>query len=35
MGVSEEEKGKGAEGLFEQIVIENFPNSGKKNNPDI
>jgi len=26
----EEERGKGREGLFEQIIAENFPNLGKE-----
>ena len=30
MGVSEEEWEKGIEGLFEQIIAENFPNLGKE-----
>ena len=30
IGVSEEEKERGAEGLFEEIVTENFPNLGKE-----
>ena len=29
IGVSEEEE-KGAEGLFEQIIAENFPRPGKE-----
>ena len=30
MGAPKEERAKGAEGLFEQIVAENFPNLGKE-----
>ena len=30
IGVLEEEREKGAEGLFEQIIAENFPNLGKE-----
>ena len=30
MGVPEEEKKKGTEKIFEEIVVENFPNMGKK-----
>ena len=28
----EEEKGKGSENLFEEIITENFPNLGKETN---
>ena len=30
IGVSEEEKKKGTEKIFEEIIIENFPNLGKE-----
>ena len=30
IGVPEEEKKKGTEKLFEEIVVENFPNMGKE-----
>ena len=29
MGVPEEEKKKGTEKIFEEIIVENFPNMGK------
>ena len=29
-GISEEEREKGAESLFKEIIAENFPNLGKK-----
>ena len=32
IGLSEEEMEKGAEGLFEGIIAENFPNLGKETN---
>ena len=30
IGVPEEEKEKGAEKIFEEIIVENFPNTGKE-----
>ena len=30
IGVSEEEKKKGSEKIFEEIIVENFPNMGKE-----
>ena len=30
MGVPEEEKKKGAEKTFEEIIVENFPNMGNE-----
>ena len=30
IGVPEEEKKKGSEKIFEEIILENFPNIGKK-----
>ena len=30
IGVSEEEKKKGSEIIFEEIIVENFPNMGKE-----
>ena len=30
IGIPEEEREKGAEGILEQIIAENFPNLGKK-----
>ena len=33
IGVPEEEKKKGTEKLFEEIIVENFPNIGKANSP--
>ena len=30
IGVPEEEKNKGTEKIFEEIIIENFPNMGKE-----
>ena len=30
IGVSEEEKKKGTEKIFEEIIVENFPNMGKE-----
>ena len=35
IGVQKEEWGKGAEGLFEQTIAENFPNLGKEIGIDI
>ena len=29
IGVPEEEKKKGSEKIFEEIIVENFPNTGK------
>ena len=30
IGVPEEEKNKGTEKIFEEIIVENFPNMGKE-----
>ena len=30
IGVPEEEKRKGTEKIFEEIIVENFPNMGKE-----
>ena len=30
IGVPEEEKKKGTEKIFEEIIVENFPNMGKE-----
>ena len=30
IGIPEEEKKKGAEKIFEEIIVENFPNMGKE-----